>query len=114
VVIAQGDIWWADLGDPDGSEPGYVRPMLVVQSDPFNAGRIRTVVCVAITSQLKWAGAPGNVLLTARSTGLERDSVANVSQILTLDRSRLVDRAGQVPERSLTQVLDGVCLLIGR
>lgn len=113
-MIAQGEIWWADLGAQAGSEPGYVRPVLVVQNDSFNAGRIRTVVCVVLTSQLKWADAPGNVLLSARSTGLERDSVANVSQLLTLDRSRLVDRAGRVAERNLTQVLDGVCLAIGR
>ena len=114
MVISQGEIWWADLGDPAGSEPGYLRPVFVVQSDPFNLGRISTVVCVALTSQLKWAEAPGNVLLTARTTGLDRDSVANVSQILTLDRSMLGERVGRVPESKLAQVLDGVCLVIGR
>lgn len=113
-MIAQGDIWWADLGEPVGSEPGYRRPVLVVQSDPFNLGRIRTVVCVALTSQLRWAEAPGNVLLTARATGLDRDSVANVSQILTLDRSMLGQRIGRITESKLAQVLDGVCLVIGR
>lgn len=88
--------------------------MLVIQSDRFNAGRIRTVVCVAITSQLKWSESPGNVLLTARSTGLERDSVVNVSQLMTLDREQLRERVGRLSERKLAQALDGVCLVIGR
>ena len=114
MVISQGEIWWADLGEPVGSEPGYLRPMLIVQSDSFNQGRIRTVVCVALTGQLKWAEAPGNVLLSARSTGLNKDSVANVSQIATLDRSALIEPAGRVSDRKLQQVLDGVYQLLGR
>ena len=78
MVITQGDVWWADLGEPAGSEPGFRRPVLVVQGDAFNRSRIATVVCVVLTSQLKWADAPGNVLLSARATGLPKDSVANV------------------------------------
>ena len=113
-MIAQGDIWWADLGEPAGSAPGYRRPVIVVQCEAFNHSRIRTVVCVVLTSQLKWADAPGNVLLGARSTGLDRDSVANVSQMLSLDRDAFDERVGRVTERQLAQVLDGVCGIIGR
>jgi mRNA interferase MazF len=113
-VISQGEIWWADLGDPIGSAPGYRRPLVIVQCDAFNQSLIGTVVCVALTGQLKWADAPGNVLLDARSTGLDRDSVANVSQLMTLDRSALVERVGRVSDRKLTQILSGVCKLIGR
>ncbi len=86
MVIAQGDVCWADMSAPVGSEPGFRRPVVVVQGDAFNRSRIATVVCVPLTSNLKWADAPGNVLLPARSTRLSKDSVANVSQIVTLDR----------------------------
>ena len=94
MVIAQGEVWWADLGDPAGSEPGFRRPVVVVQGDAFNASSLRTVVCVALTSNTRWADAPGNVLLTARATGLPKPSVANVSQLVTLDRTALTERAG--------------------
>jgi mRNA interferase MazF len=114
LVIAQGDIWWADLGDPIGSEPGYRRPVLVVQDDSFNRSRIGTVVCVVLTSQTKWAEAPGNVLLSGRSTGLDRESVANVSQMVTLDRESLIERTGQTTDRELARIIDGVCLVLGR
>ena len=87
MVISQGEVWWADLGEPTGSEPGYRRPVLVVQGDPFNRSTIATVVSVALTSTLRWEEAPGNVRLSGRSTGLPRDSVANVSQLVTLDKS---------------------------
>ncbi len=70
MVVAQGDIWWADLPEPTGSGPGFRRPVVVVQGDAFNASRIATVVCVPLTSNLRWAAAPGNVLLSARLTGL--------------------------------------------
>lgn len=113
-MIAQGEVWWADLGEPRGSEPGYRRPVIVIQSDAFNRSRLATVACVALTSQLKWADAPGNVRLSARTTGLDRDSVANVSQIVTLDRDALTDRAGSVPQVKLEAVLDGIAILIGR
>jgi mRNA interferase MazF len=114
VVVAQGDIWWADLGQPDGSAPGFRRPVLVVQCDAFNRSRIGTIVGVALTSQLKWADAPGNVLLKSGSTGLDRDSVANVSQIVTVGREMLTERVGRVSERKLEQVLSGIGLVIGR
>lgn len=114
MVVAQGDIWWADLGQPDGSAPGFRRPVLVVQCDAFNRSRIGTIVGVALTSQLKWADAPGNVLLKSGSTGLDRDSVANVSQIVTVGREMLTERVGRVSERKLEQVLSGIGLVIGR
>jgi mRNA interferase MazF len=114
VVIAQGEIWWADLGEPAGSEPGYRRPVVVVQSDSFNRSKISTVVCVTLTSNLRWADAPGNVLLEAALTGLPKDSVANVSQILTLDRSVLTDRVRALPERKFDLVLYGIDVVLGR
>src|SRR5450756_1340430 len=86
MVISQGEVWWADLPAPVGSAPGFRRPVVVVQGDALNRSRISTVVCVPLTSSLRWADAPGNVLLSARLTGLPKDSVANVSQVLTLDR----------------------------
>ncbi|MFA9201002.1 MAG: type II toxin-antitoxin system PemK/MazF family toxin [Cypionkella sp.] len=114
MVVEQGEIWWADLGEPIGSAPGFRRPVVVVQSDPFNASRLDTIVCVALTGQVRWANAPGNVLLDARSTGLDRDSVANVSQIVTVDRLSLSERVGRISERDLTRIVEGICLLLGK
>lgn len=113
-MISQGDVWWADLGEPIGSEPGFRRPVVVVQGDDFNRSALRTVVAVSLTSNLRWADAPGNVRLTARATGLPRDSVANVSQIVTLDRSILTDRVGKLPAPKLELVLSGIERVIGR
>ncbi len=96
MVISQGEIWWADLPAPTGSGRGFRRPVAVVQSDALNQSRISTVVCVPLTSNLKWALAPGNVSLSARVTGLPKDSVANVSQIMPLDKSLLTERAGKL------------------
>jgi len=114
VVISQGEIWWADLGEPAGSEPGFRRPVVVVQSDAFNRSRISTVVCVPLTSNVRWGEAPGNVLLGAKTTGLPKDSVANVSQVVTLDRTALTDRVGKLPEGKLDLVLYGIDVLLGR
>lgn len=114
MVISQGEVWWADLADPVGSEPGFRRPVVIVQGDSFNRSRIATVVCVALTSNLRWAEAPGNVLLTARATGLPKDSVANVSQIVTLDRESLVERVGVLQRRKFELVLFGVDVMLGR
>ena len=113
-MIEQGEIWWADLGDPVGSAPGYRRPVLVVQGDPLNRSRIATVVCVPLTSNLKWAAAPGNVTLTARATGLDRDSIANVSLVVALDKAQLVERVGKVTARKLALVLAGIGVVLGR
>jgi len=93
----RGEIWWANLPDPVGSEPGYRRPVLIIQDDTFNQSRISTVIVVIITSNIQLAEAPGNVLLPPETSGLPRDSVANVSQILTLDKTFLVERVGAVP-----------------
>ncbi len=114
MVIAQGDVCWVDMSDPVGSEPGFRRPVVVVQGDAFNRSRIATVVCVPLTSNIKWADAPGNVLLPARSTGLSRDSVANVSQIVTLDRSVLTERVGRVSRAQMELLLTGIGIVLGR
>jgi mRNA interferase MazF len=113
-VITQGQIWWAELSEPSGSEPGFRRPVVVVQGDAFNRSRLRTVVCVALTSNLRWADAPGNVLLPSDISHLPRDSVANVTQIVTLDRANLVEQAGTLPHASLELVLAGIDLVLGR
>lgn len=114
MPVAQGEIWWAELGDPVGSAPGYRRPVLVVQCDAFNRSSIGTIVCVPLTSNLKWAEAPGNVPLSARATGLDRESVANVSLIVALDKAQLTERVGRVPQRKLELVLAGIDGVLGR
>ena len=101
-------------GEPSGSEPGYRRPVVVVQSDAFNRSRIATIVCIPLTSNLRWTDAPGNVLLTADLTGLPRDSVANVSQPVTLDRDALTDPLGKLPDAKLQLVLSGIDVVLGR
>jgi len=110
--VQRGEIWWADLPNPRRSEPGFRRPVLVVQADSFNHSRIQTVVVAAITSNLKLADAPGNVVLPARSSGLPRDSVVNVSQILTLDRGFLTEHAGTLPARLQGAVDAGLRLVL--
>jgi len=114
VVISQGDVWWADLGAPVGSEPGFRRPVIVVQGDSFNRSALRTVVAVPLTSNLRWAAAPGNVRLSARAAGLPRDSVANVSQLVALDRSILIERVGRLSSSKLELVLAGIDTVLGR
>ena len=113
-MIAQGDVCWADLPDPVGSGPGFRRPVLVVQGDAFNRSRVATVVCVPLTSNLKWAEAPGNVLLPARSSGLSKDSVANVSRIVALDRDLLTERVGRISKKQLELVFAGLDIVLGR
>jgi len=112
--IAQGEVWWADLPTPVGSGPGFRRPVIVVQGDDLNRSRIATAVCVPLTSNLSWANAPGNVTLSARLTGLPKDSVANVSQIVTLDRDLLTERAGKLPRAKLELLLTGIDVVLGR
>jgi len=114
MVISQGDILWADLPDPTGSGPGFRRPVVIVQGDALNRSRIATVVCVPLTSNLKWAEAPGNVRLSQHLTGLRKDSVANVSQIVTLDKALLGDRTGKLPGAQLNLVLTGIDVVLGR
>jgi len=114
VVISQGEIWWADLPAPSGSSPGFRRPVVIVQGDGLNRSRIATVICVPLTSNIRWAEAPGNVLLSTRSTGLPKESVANVSQIVTLDKSLLTERAGKLAKQTLALVLSGIDVVLGR
>lgn len=114
MVISQGDVWWADLPAPAGSAAGFRRPVVIVQGDAFNRSAINTVVTVPLTSNLRWADAPGNVRLTARSTGLQRDSVANVSQIVAIDRTLLTERIGKLSPLKLDLVVSGVEIVLGR
>ena len=114
MVISQGEVWWADLPEPAGSGPGLRRPVIVVQGDALNRSRIATVVCVPLTSNLKWADAPGNVRLPRNLTGLTKESVANVSQIVTLDRSLLTERTGKLSRSRLESVLSGIDVILGR
>jgi len=114
MVIGQGDVCWASLDDPIGSAPGFRRPVVVVQGDSFNASRIATTVVVPLTSNLRLAAAPGNVLLAASRTGLPKDSVANVSQIVTIDQSLLEERSGRLTDSDLHLVLAGIDLMLGR
>ena len=114
MVISQGEIWWADLPAPVGSGPGFRRPVVVVQGDALNRSRLATAVCVPLTSNPRWADAPGNVLLAARATGLPQDSVANVSQIIALDRNLLDERAGKLSRTKLELLLSGLDVVLGR
>ncbi len=114
MVVAQGDVFWASLPDPVGSGPGFRRPVVVVQGQAFNASRLATVVVVPLTSNLRWSSAPGNVLLRARRTGLPKDSVANVSQIVTIHRSLLAEHVGRVARPQLALILAGIDVVLGR
>lgn len=113
MVIQRGEIWWASLPDPAASEPGYRRPVLVIQSNDFNRSRIATIIAVVITSNLKLIEAPGNVILPKKASGLSKDSVANVSQVITLDKSFLTERIGVIPNYILEQVEAGLRLVMG-
>ena len=114
MVIEQAEVWWADLEEPSGSEPGYRRPLVVVQSNALNSSRIATTICVPVTRNLKWADAPGNVLLPRGETGLPQDSVANVSQIVTLDKQVLTERVRKIPRRRFELILSGIDTVLGR
>ena len=113
VALHRAEVWWAELDEPRGSEPGYRRPVLVVQADAFNRSRIQTTMVVVLTSNLRLLDAPGNVLLPAKLTGLPKDSVANVSQLVTLDRDYLRDRIGKVPPRVMAAIDAGLKLVLG-
>ena len=112
MVIQRGEIWWASLGEPGGSEPGFRRPLVVVQSNDFNRSRINTVLAVIITSNTRLAQAPGNVLLSAKSTGLDRESVANVSQLITVDKASLTEKIGKLTANQMQSVNDGLRLVM--
>jgi mRNA interferase MazF len=112
VVVHRCEVWWADLEEPRGSEPGFRRPILVIQADSFNRSKLRTIIGVVLTSNTRLLGAPGNVLLPATSTGLPKDSVVNVTQIVTLDETYLFERAGRVPPKLMAQVDAGLRLVL--
>jgi mRNA interferase MazF len=112
VVVERGQVWWADLDEPRGSEPGLRRPLLIVQDDAFNRSRIRTVIAVVLTSNLRLVEAPGNVLVPAKVSGLPKDSVANVSQVITLDRDFLVEPLGRIRGPLLKDVENGLRLVL--
>lgn len=110
--MQRGEIWWAELPEPTGATPGYRRPVLLIQADVFTQSRIATVIAMIITSNLRLAAAPGNVLLRAVESGLPKDSVINVSQIVTLDKQLLDERVGQVTATTIAAVEDGVRLVL--
>ncbi len=110
--MRRGEIWWASLVDPVGSGPEYRRPMLVVQSDEFNESAIRTSVCATITSNMRLAAAPGNVRISRRLSRLPNDSVVNVSQLITLDKSLLTEKVSRLPAESLREVEAGIKLVL--
>ena len=114
MVISQGDVWWADLPEPIGSGPGFRRPVVVIQSDAFNRSRIATVVCVPLTSNTRWADVPGNVLLTPQFTNLSQDSVANASQVVSIDKELLIEHVGKLTRAKLELVLAGLDAVLGR
>ena len=111
-MIGRGEVWWAELGEPRGAEPGYRRPLVIIQTDSFNRSRIATTIAVMLTSNLRLVEAPGNVLVRARESGLSQDSVANVSQLATLDRAVLAERVGRLPARVMARLDNGLRLVL--
>lgn len=107
-------MWWADLDEPAGSGPGLRRPVVIVQGNHLNRSRLATVVCVPLTSNLVWARAPGNVMLSAKVSGLPKDSVANVSQIVAVDKRFLTERTATLREKDFAQVITGIDIVLGR
>ena len=114
VEVAQGELWWAELPVPRGSAAGLRRPVVVVQGNPLNRSRLPTVLCVPLTSNLTWADAPGNTVLSARVTGLPKDSVANASQLFALDRAYLTARVGKLAPKRLGQIMVSIDIVLGR
>jgi mRNA interferase MazF len=109
--MKRGEIWWADLESPRGSEPGYRRPVLIVQSDKFNESNINTIVCVAISSNVKLREAPGNLFLTKAESGLDKDSVVNFSQIITIDRVFLTEFIGSVRGSTINKIKNRIHII---
>ncbi len=110
--MKRGEVWWADMNGPTASEPGFRRPVFILQSDDFNRSRINTIIAAVITSNTKLAAAPGNVFLSKRSVKLGRESVVNVSQIVTLDRSFLTERLGRLSAPKIREVEEGIRLVL--
>ena len=112
MVIKRGDIWWSELPEPVGSGPGYKRPLLIIQSNDFNKSKINTIIAAVITSNLRLAAAPGNVSLSARRSKLPKESVINVSQIITINKSFLTDKVHHLPNNIMTQIDEGLKLVL--
>ena len=110
--MRRGEIWWASLGEPEGSAPGYRRPVLIVQSDEFNTSRISTVIVVVLTSNTALAQAPGNVLIKARHAGLAKDSVVNVSQVITVDKQCLTEKVKKLASATMAEIDNGLRLVL--
>jgi mRNA interferase MazF len=112
MVIGRGEIWWANLPEPIGSSPGFRRPVLVVQSDLFNQSKIQTVIVAVITKNLELSKAPGNVSITARTSRLPVDSVVNVSQVITIDKSLLTEFVSTLPNKKMEKIEEGLRLVL--
>ncbi len=112
MVIKRGEIWWAELPAPAGSGPGYKRPLLIIQSNEFNKSKIKTIIAAVITSNTILAGAPGNILLSTRKSKLSKESVINVSQIITVDKSFLTSKVHTLPHKLMAQVDEGLKLVL--
>ena len=112
MVVHRREVWWAELDEPRGSEPGFRRPLLIVQADAFNRSRLRTVLGIVLSSNTSLLDAPGNVLLPGKQTGLPRESVANVTQVITLDQDYLRERAGRIPPKLMAHVDAGLKLVL--
>lgn len=109
----RGEIWWADLGEPRGSQPGYRRPVLIVQDDHFNQSHLATVIVLSITSNLKFQAIPGNLFLARQDSGLAKDSVINVTQLTAIDKAWLMELVGQLPRSVMAQVNQSLSLVLG-
>ncbi len=112
MVIHRGEIWWAELQEPAGSGPGYKRPLIIIQSNDFNKSRINTIIAVGLTTNIRLADSPGNVMLSKKMTGLPKDCVANVSQLITIDRYFLADCFGSLPAGTMKRIDDGLRLVL--
>jgi mRNA interferase MazF len=110
--VRRGELWWANLPDPIGSGPGYRRPVVIVQTDPFSASRLKTVIVAALSSSSRIGAAPGNVHLPVRTSGLHRDSVINVTQLLAVDKDLLLQRVGELPPNKLHELDNGLRLVL--
>ena len=112
MVIKRGDIWWAKLPEPVGSGPGYKRPLLIIQSNEFNKSKINTIIAVVITSNLRLAAAPGNILLSIKRSKLPKESVINISQVITIDKAFLTEKVHHLPNNIIAQVDEGLKLVL--
>jgi mRNA interferase MazF len=112
VVVQRREVWWADLDEPRRSEPGFRRPVLIVQAEAFNRSRLQTVLCVILTSNTRLLDAPGNVLVRQGDSGLPRDSVANVTQVVILDQDFLSEKAGRIPPKTMAKIDAGLRLVL--